>query len=54
VMAYLDYKNKVCGIGPSLKPSGDINSDFTKIRDFYSGILGKFPHKQGAIGLLEN
>ena len=54
VMAYLDYKNKVCGIGPSLKPSGDIAADFNKIREFYSGILGKFPHKQGAIDLLEN
>ncbi len=28
VLAYLDYKNKVCGIGPSLKPTGDINADF--------------------------
>jgi 1-acyl-sn-glycerol-3-phosphate acyltransferase len=54
VMAYLDYKNKVCGIGPSLKPSGDIKSDFSKIKDFYSGILGKFPHKQGVIELAEN
>lgn len=54
VMAYLDYKNKICGIGPSLKPSGDIITDFNKIREFYTGILGKFPHKQGAIELLEN
>jgi hypothetical protein len=53
-MSYLDYKNKICGIGPSLKPSGDIVSDFAKIRDFYSGIVGKFPQKQGAIELSEN
>lgn len=54
VMAYLDYKNKIVGIGPSIKPTGDIKADFTKIRDFYSGIVGKFPHKQGKIDIAEN
>jgi 1-acyl-sn-glycerol-3-phosphate acyltransferase len=53
VMAYVDYPNKICGLGPSLKPSGDIHADFEIIRDFYSGITGKFPHKQGAIELSE-
>ena len=51
VMAYLDYGNKVVGIGPSIKPTGDIDADFDKIRDFYSGIKGKFPRKQGTIKL---
>ena len=54
VMAYLDYKNKIVGLGPSIKPTGDIQADFVKIRDFYSGIAGKFPHKQGKIELSEN
>lgn len=54
VMAYLDYGNKVCGLGPSLKPTGDIKADFVKIRGFYSGIVGKYPHKQGKIELFEN
>jgi 1-acyl-sn-glycerol-3-phosphate acyltransferase len=49
VMAYLDYQNKVCGLGPSLMPSGDIQADFKVIRAFYSGIVGKYPHKQGEI-----
>ena len=49
VMAYLDYGNKVCGLGPSLKPTGDIQADFRIIRDFYSGIVGKYPHEQGKI-----
>ncbi len=53
VMAYLDYENKVCGIGPSLRPSGDIHADFAIIRDFYSGIVGKYPRRQGAIELSE-
>jgi 1-acyl-sn-glycerol-3-phosphate acyltransferase len=51
VMAYLDYQNKVCGLGPSIKPTGDIQADFMIIRDFYSGIVGKYPQKQGAIEL---
>ncbi len=51
VVAYFDYKNKVCGIGPDLKPTGDINADFKIIREFYSGIVGKYPHKQGEIEL---
>lgn len=51
VMAYIDYPNKVCGLGPSLKPTGDIQADFMIIRDFYSDIVGKHPHKQGEIEL---
>jgi len=54
VMAYLDYKNKIVGLGPSIKPSGDIQADFAKIKDFYSGIKGKYPNKQGKIELSEN
>jgi hypothetical protein len=53
-MAYLDYKNKIVGLGPSIKPSGDIQADFAKIKDFYSGIKGKYPNKQGKIELSEN
>jgi 1-acyl-sn-glycerol-3-phosphate acyltransferase len=51
VMAYADYKNKVCGIGPAVKPTGDIQADFEIIRDFYKGIEGKHPLKQSAITL---
>lgn len=54
VMAYLDYQNKVCGIGPSLKPSGDIQADFARIREFYTGVIGKFPSKQGKIEITQN
>ncbi len=53
VMGYIDYPNKVCGLGPSIKPTGDIQADFLKIKDFYSGIVGKHPHKQGEIRLAD-
>ena len=51
VMAYLDYANKVVGLGPSIIPTGDIDADFEIIREFYSQITGKYPHKQGPIEL---
>jgi 1-acyl-sn-glycerol-3-phosphate acyltransferase len=51
VMAYIDYKKKICGLGPSLKPTGDIHFDFEKISAFYKGIIGKYPKKQGNIQL---
>lgn len=51
VMAFLDYKKKVCGLGPALYPTGDINADFEKIKDFYKDFTGKYPEKQGKISL---
>jgi len=50
VMGYIDYPRKVCGLGPSFVPSGDIQSDFVQIREFYSGITGKFPLQQSFVG----
>lgn len=52
-MAYLDYGNKIIGVGPSFMPSGDIKADFEFIHEFYSGIVGKNPKKQGEIVLEE-
>ena len=51
VMGYLDFGTKTVGIGPSIKPTGDINADFEVIRDFYKDKKGKYPHKQGPIEL---
>jgi hypothetical protein len=53
-MAYLDYKKKICGLGPAIIPTGDINADFEKIKDFYKDFTGKYPEKQGEIKLTEN
>jgi 1-acyl-sn-glycerol-3-phosphate acyltransferase len=53
-MAYLDYGNKIIGVGPSFIPSGDIHADFEIIRDFYTGIVGKNPSKQGEIVLADS
>jgi 1-acyl-sn-glycerol-3-phosphate acyltransferase len=50
-MVFLDYKEKIVGIGPNFMPSGDIEADFVQIRDFFSGIQGRRPEAQGEIAI---
>lgn len=50
-LLYADYERRVGGIGPSLTPSGDIESDMEKIRAFYADKVGKRPEKRGGIRL---
>lgn len=45
VLSFLDYKNKIVGIGPVLETTGDIEKDFKKIEDFYRGMQGRHPEK---------
>jgi len=49
VLAFLDYARKVGGIGPTILPSGDIETDFEIIRQFYAGVTAKFPHEVGEV-----
>ena len=49
VTAYLDYEHKAVGLGPLIRPSGDIQADFAILRAFYGNIRGKYPQKQGPI-----
>lgn len=53
-LAYLDYGNRVIGVGPNFMPSGDLQADFEIIREFYTGIIGKNPKRQGQIQLAPN
>ena len=43
LLGYVDYKNKIAGIGGVIEPSGNIKEDMLKIMDFYSKIEPKFP-----------
>ena len=52
VFGYLDYRRKVCGIGPVLETSGNIDSDMEEIREFYSNVTAKHPHKAGKIEII--
>jgi 1-acyl-sn-glycerol-3-phosphate acyltransferase len=52
VLGYADYERKLIGLGPIVKPSGDIQADFAIIRRFYAGIKGKHPERQGPVAIL--
>ncbi|MCA9709828.1 MAG: lysophospholipid acyltransferase family protein [Myxococcales bacterium] len=43
VLGFLDYGAKEGGIGPSLRPSGDVVRDMDFVRAFYRGKAGKHP-----------
>jgi 1-acyl-sn-glycerol-3-phosphate acyltransferase len=45
VLGFLDYGRKRGGVGPTIMPTGDIESDMNEIRAFYSGITAKYPEK---------
>lgn len=53
VCGALDYSKKTVDISMSFKPSGDITGDMDKIRSYYQGVQGRFPHKQTPIRLRE-
>jgi 1-acyl-sn-glycerol-3-phosphate acyltransferase len=55
VLAFLDYRRKVVGIGPVVNPTGDIDADMREMRRFYADITGKHPENSGqAIVKLNN
>ncbi len=43
ICAFLDYRRKVGGVGPTIVPSDDVRADMQVIRDFYAQITGKYP-----------
>ena len=45
VLAYLDFKHKVAGLGPVIHPSGDIERDMETIKAFYAPLQGKHADK---------
>ena len=51
ILGYVDFGNKTGGLGEVFWPTGDIEKDFAHLRNFYGGMKGKHPEKQGAITL---
>lgn len=47
VLGFIDYRQKLCGLGPVLVPTGNIADDMEKIRAFYTGITAKRPDMTG-------
>ena len=44
-LGYVDYKNKIAGVGKVIFPSNNTNEDMRKIMDFYKTKTAKFPDK---------
>jgi len=44
-MAFIDYKRKASGVGPTLYPTGNIEADMEVIRNFYATVTAKYPDK---------
>jgi len=53
VCGYLDYSNKIAGLGLSFHLSGDVKQDMDKIRAFYEPMTGKHPELKSRILLKE-
>jgi 1-acyl-sn-glycerol-3-phosphate acyltransferase len=53
-MAFIDYKRKTSGVGPTLYPTGDIEADMEVIRNFYANVTAKYPDKAGLPELAPN
>ena len=52
-LGFLDYGKQVGGIGPLIRPSGDIRADMEKIRTFYEPMRGKYAENFGVPRLRE-
>jgi len=50
-LAYMDYKNKVIGVGDVMSTSGDIHADLETIKEFYKDKIGYKPEKQSSISI---
>lgn len=45
VLGYLDYARRRGGLGPAVRPSGDVRADMERIRAFYADKVGRHPEK---------
>lgn len=48
---FVDYGRKVTGFGPIITPSGDIEADMAKFREFYSQVTPRRPENKSEIVL---
>jgi len=48
-LAFIDYQRRVAGVGKIFQPSGDLDSDFDILREFYSHVTAKFPQNFGTV-----
>jgi 1-acyl-sn-glycerol-3-phosphate acyltransferase len=48
-LGYADFHRRRVGVGPLLTPTGDIDADFQRYRDFYAAVTGLHPERQGDV-----
>ncbi|CAA0107672.1 Uncharacterised protein [Halioglobus japonicus] len=53
VPSFLDFGNKRGGFGPPLSVTDNVQNDMQYFRDFYFGMIGKFPEQFGPVRLRE-
>lgn len=44
-LGYLDYENRIAGIGTTIMPTDDMEADMKKIMDFYREATPRYPEK---------
>lgn len=49
-LAFIDYRQKKIGIGPSLPASGSVDEDLAFLQAFYAQFTGRRPELQGPVG----
>lgn len=49
VPGYMDYASKTVGLTDAFEPSGDIEADMARLREFYAGVTGRFPEKASPV-----
>lgn len=48
-LAFLDFGRKRVGVGGWIRPTGDLEADMERIRDFYQGMEAKRPELMGPV-----
>lgn len=51
VLGFLDYGNRVGGIGETVHTTGDVDADMARIRSFYATMRGRHPDQMSPIAL---
>ncbi len=49
ILGFIDYPRRSLGLGPVFRPSGDLDADLERIRDFYADKTGKRPENKSEI-----
>lgn len=53
LLGFIDYKHKLAGTGPAFIPTGNMQKDMDRIREFYADIRGAKPENESRIILRE-